>query len=54
MSKTNISSEKSEESVTIAYSAPHLVDYGPVSELTKTDASGVGFDGGDTPSSYIS
>ena len=37
------------------YSQPTLTDFGKMSELTKTDPGpGVGFDGGDTPSSYIS
>ncbi len=36
------------------YAQRQLTDYGKMSELTKTDPSGTGFDGGDTPSSYIS
>lgn len=36
------------------YAQPNLTDYGKMSELTKTDPGGTGFDGGDTPSSYIS
>jgi hypothetical protein len=44
--------EANEKSETVAYQAPHLLDYGPVSELTQTITGDTGCDGATTPSSY--
>lgn len=48
--ETTSSADKSVEAD--GYKAPHLVDYGPVSELTEAIQGDTGFDGAGTPSSY--